>query len=282
VKKLLHPAFALSFALIATTIAAQADGGFGSNSIGDNEFIIGGTLVPAGDPVAATTVLVTDGNFICTGSLIDTDMVVTAAHCTAANVADLKIVFATDFNSISQGEVRPITGLQANPGWQGEQATGADQHDIALMRINGSLPTGYHPAQLLDASASAALRKGDTTLLAGYGITNASTQDGAGVLREVEVPISKQLGQTEVILDQRKGKGACHGDSGGPAFTTDGRLWGVTNRGYPDNAPDDCAHYAVYTRIEAYADWISATETALRNGTQTILSGGRKVANRHR
>src|SRR6185437_2455079 len=253
-------ALALALVLAGSSSAAFA-GNFNLNNMymPNNDFIVGGTLVSPNDPVAATTVLVTDGNFICTGSLIDTDMVVTAAHCTAAQVSDLRIVFATDINKLNQSEVRAITGLQANPGWQGENSTGADQHDIALMRIDGSLPAGYHPANLLSASDSSALRKGETAVLAGYGITDAQSQDGAGVLRKVDVKISKQLGKTEVILDQRDGKGACHGDSGGPAFTADGQLWGVTNRGYPDNAPDDCVHYAVYTRIQAYASWIAQT-----------------------
>ena len=46
-----------------------------------------------------------------------------------------------------------------------------------------------------------------------------------------------------MILDQEDGSGACHGDSGGPAFfEKDGKtyLLGVTNRSYPDGAPDDC------------------------------------------
>lgn len=235
------------------------------------DFIIGGTVVTASDPVASTTVLVTDGNFICTGSIIDQDMVVTAAHCVAAPADTLRIVFARDLNnSVSKSDVLPITGYLANPGWQGEASQGVDQHDIAVIHLNGTLPAGYKPATLLSAQASAALKKGDATELAGYGITNAQTQDGAGTLREVGVKILKQIGTTEVVLDQRSGHGACHGDSGGPAFVKVGgqlQLWGVTNRGYPDNAPDDCVHYAVYTRIEAYADWIAQAASQLRTSS---------------
>jgi len=252
----LRNALALTLVLGAATAAHAED------------FIIGGTTVDASDPVASSTVLVTDGNFICTGSIIDTDLVVTAAHCVAAPAETLKIVFALDINGgIDKSAVLPITGYLANPGWQGENSSGVDQHDIALIRVNGALPAGYHPATMLSSSASSAIKKGDLTELAGYGITNAATQDGAGTLREVSVKVSKQLGQTEVVLDQRQGKGACHGDSGGPAFAKVGgelQLWGVTNRGYPDNAPDNCKEYAVYTRIEAYADFLSQAAAQLR------------------
>jgi secreted trypsin-like serine protease len=240
-----------------------------------SDLIIGGTVVDANDPVASTTVLVTDGNFICTGSIIDQDLVVTAAHCVAAPAENLRIVFARDINgTIDKSMVLPITGYIANPGWQGDASQGVDQHDIAVIRLDGALPAGYHPATLLSADASAGLKKGEVTELAGYGITNAKTQDGAGTLREVDVKILQQLGQTEVVLDQRTGKGACHGDSGGPAFVNVGgelQLWGVTNRGYPDNAPDDCRHEVVYTRIAAYADFISQSASQLRNPSSLSL-----------
>lgn len=235
----------------------------------EHEYIIGGAPVTESDPVASSTVLVTDGNYICTGSIIDRDIVVTAAHCVAAPADHLKIVFALSLSSLdSPAQSLQVSGYVANPGWRGSDSSGNDQHDIAVIRFSGTLPAGYAPANLLSESESNAIQKGDMALLAGYGITNAQTQDGAGTLREVEVKVKGQLGSTEVVLDQRQGKGACHGDSGGPAFAhVNGQLllWGVTNRGYPDTAPDDCRHYAVYTRIQAYADWISASESELRS-----------------
>jgi secreted trypsin-like serine protease len=232
------------------------------------DYIIGGQTVSSGDIIAATTVMVTDGNFICTGSIIAQDIVVTAAHCTAAQTQDLRIVFTRqmpdDMTTVS-ATVHDIYGFVANPGWQGEQSTGVDQHDIAIIRFKGSLPSGYQVAALLPNSA--VLEKGESVTLAGYGITDAASQAGAGLLRRVDVPILKKLGKTEEVLDQSQGTGACHGDSGGPAFATVGGkllLWGVTNRGYPDNAPDDCVHESVYTRITAYTDFINQAAEQLR------------------
>jgi secreted trypsin-like serine protease len=233
------------------------------------DYIIGGQTVSAGDIIAATTVMVTDGNFICTGSIIAQDIVVTAAHCTAAQAENLRIVFSrqmpSDLTTVTD-TVHDIYGFVANPGWQGEQSTGPDQHDIAVIRFKGNLPSGYSVATLL--SKSTALTKGETVTLAGYGITDAASQAGAGLLRKVDVQVLKKLGETEEVLDQSEGAGACHGDSGGPAFVTvNGKLllWGVTNRGYPDNAPDDCVHESVYTRITAYTEFVNSAAEQLRN-----------------
>lgn len=237
-----------------------------------DDYIIGGTTVAAGDEIAASTVMVTDGNFICTGSILAADIVVTAAHCTAAKAEDLRIVFSRqmpdDLTTVSD-IVHPIYNFVANPGWKGENSTGVDQHDIAVIRFKGSLPDGYAPAHLLNPST--ALTPGETVTLAGYGITNAQTQAGAGTLRKVDVTLAKKLGKTEEVLDQTDDAGACHGDSGGPAFVTvDGQLllWGVTNRGYPNNAPDDCVHESVYTRITAYTDFINQAAGDLRQQDQ--------------
>ena len=232
--------------------------------------IIGGTDVQPGDPIAATTVLIvgeipasqatvnmtrkpkpkptqpTDPNmeeYICTGSILADDIVVTAAHCVVAEPSNIRIVFATNIDNLQQSQVAPIDAYIANPKWQGDASTGVDQGDIALIHLAQPLPDGYHPATLLPTSGE--LSRDEDTVLAGYGIADAGTQDGAGTLREATVQVIGELGQTEEVLDQSHGTGACHGDSGGPAFIQDDEggllLWGLTNRSYPDDAPDDCA-----------------------------------------
>lgn len=141
-----------------------------------------------------------------------------------------------------------------------------DQGDIALVRFPGGLPKGYQKIGIADSDK--ALKKGSATALAGYGISNARTKTGAGTLRKTTVRVSDlRKGKSEMILDQSHGHGACHGDSGGPAFVRyrgKSALAGVTNRSYPDGAADDCAHKVVYTKVSAYKDWIKRNEKALR------------------
>jgi hypothetical protein len=137
-----------------------------------------------------------------------------------------------------------------------------DQGDIALVKFKGGLPDDYSPVPMLGSDRG--LKKGRTVTLAGYGISNTAQKSGAGILRKTRVRISEpRSGKSEMILDQSHGHGACHGDSGGPAFVRQGGrevLAGVTNRSYPNSAPDDCAHKVVYTKVSSYAPWIDRTE----------------------
>jgi secreted trypsin-like serine protease len=123
---------------------------------------------------------------------------------------------------------------------------------------------------------NSALKNGTIVTHAGYGITDgsadaqASGDDGAGVLREVDTTIAQApYGKTEVEMEQHHGKGACHGDSGGPAFlkAADGslQLFGVTSRG-PADQPDDCATYGIYSNILAHLDFIQSATSELRSG----------------
>ena len=161
-----------------------------------------------------------------------------------------------------------------HPDW-GSRGSGMDQGDIALVKFGGGLPAGYKRVSAMNDSSS--IRKGARVVLAGYGISNARERSGAGRLRKAEVRVAEsRTGKQEMILDQSHGQGACHGDSGGPAFLRrKGKLIlaGLTNRSYPAQAPDDCAHQVVYTKVPAYRRWILSNERKLAQASQARISG---------
>lgn len=240
-------------------------------------WIIGGDLVSSDDQEAKTTValltITPQGVGTCTASIIAKDLLVTAAHCVTDEFGRvyvgqrLRIVFNKSIEDGIDGN-RVSVAARVPAGWKGMFSSGKDQSDIAVVHFKGGLPNGFKPAVLLPASRP--LQNGQTVTLAGYGVTqmDPSGGSGSGILRKVDVKISNaKFAKTEVLLDQRQGRGACHGDSGGPAeIVRNGvkYLWGVTNRGYPETGPDDCAQFSIYTRITAHQSFINTAAAQLR------------------
>lgn len=227
--------------------------------------IINGQEVQPADEFAATIVGIynLENNSLCTGSLIAESYVLTAAHCVAQEPKNLRVFFGNSIDTITA--VNKVVGAVIPNTWGQRFLETNDWGDIAVLKIAGPLPKGYHPVNLLPTDN---LQQGQITVLAGYGLSDAVKKEGSGLLRKTSVVIANpKHGNSEVSLDQRKGTGACHGDSGGPAYalTESGySLWGVTSRGL-DDPKDDCSQYAVYTNAVTYKDWINQARLELHN-----------------
>jgi hypothetical protein len=177
----------------------------------------------------------------------------------------VSIVFATQVTPESLKKAVKTSRFMIHPDYRMNQ-TQPDQNDVGLIEFKGGLPAGYVPNHLL--ADPRLITRGEEVILAGYGIVDAKTKKGAGTLRETQVRIADEnFGKTEVLLAQNDGHGACHGDSGGPAYVmTKGSLylWGVTSRSYPEKAPDDCAHESIYTKILGQMDFLKMAVQKLR------------------
>ena len=226
--------------------------------------IIGGSEVKTGATLTKSIVALYDTvqGQLCTGTLLPNNIVVTAAHCMALKPQDLIVIFGTNVDK--SAVARRVTGATPNPNYAAHGDDEKDNGDIAVVHFEGTVPSGYQPAQLLtDASK---LKNGASVTLAGYGISDGRNKTGAGVLRSVSVKIAdSKFSATEIKLDQRQGRGACHGDSGGPAYVSIGGknyVWGVTSRGV-DDMYDLCNQFAVYTSIPAHQAWLQKTSQQL-------------------
>lgn len=226
--------------------------------------IIGGSEVKAGSALTKSIVALYDTvqGQLCTGTLLPNNIVVTAAHCMALKPQDLLVIFGTKVDKTAQA--RRVTGATPHPDYAVHGDDEKDNGDIAVVHFEGTIPSGYQPAQILTDIKK--LKDGASVVLAGYGISNGKDKSGAGVLRSVSVKIADaKFSETEVKLDQRQGRGACHGDSGGPAYVAIGGknyVWGVTSRGV-DDMYDLCNQYAVYTSIPAHQEWLQKTSQEL-------------------
>lgn len=242
-----------------------------------NSHIIGGKAVPANSAVAHTTVAIFDveRSALCTGSLLTKNIVVTAAHCVqGGDPANYRIVFSTDLYA-KNPEVRKVVAMTYNEKWDKADTASDDAKDlgdIGVIMFDGDLPKGYHPAKLL--TDSSVITNGADVTLAGYGYTDGTAKNGEGTLRYTTVGVQDaSFSPTEVELDQSQGKGACHGDSGGPAYIKgkNGKLalFGLTSRG--ENDPkDDCSVSSVYTNILSYQDWLKEAVASLQSKANAV------------
>jgi len=226
----------------------------------NGEGIIGGTEVKPGDKIQQSIVAVYDAyeGQLCTGSLLPNNLVLTAAHCVGQFEDQMYVFFDTELSAKS--ERRQVDKLEISPYWETRRLQKRDTGDIALLHFTGTVPAGYKPATFLSATNKKLLKKGATVVLAGYGITDGVTGDGAGTLRMTTVKIEDpQFSTSEIKLNQTQGTGACHGDSGGPAYIqVNGQyyLWGVTSRGV-DDEKNDCTQYSAYTSALFYKTWLN-------------------------
>ena len=244
----------------------------GALSASAKDYIVGGQEVGDLDPIHHSTVGLYSpsadgsGGALCTASLIGKDIAVTAAHCVHPGGPRPVLIFGKDLHSPGAPK-RPVEAIAINPQWQRSAGKGMDQGDIALVKFPNGIPNGYRKVSTVGKDSE--IKTQAEATLAGYGISDARTRAGAGQLRKTNVVVAQSRpGKSEMILDQSHGHGACHGDSGGPAFIRqNGRivLAGITNRSYPDRAPDDCGHKVVYTKLPAYRSWIQKSEKKLES-----------------
>lgn len=276
----------LALAALATaglTACGNAQQGGVAGSYGAAK-IIGGQDATGTEDFAQTLVVlynVAQGS-LCTASILSDSILLTAAHCVEGAPTDLRVVFGPDLEKAAKARrIQAVEKFVVSPLWPIRQNLPTNTGDIALVKFKGGLPAGYKVAELMTDLAK--LSDGQQVMLAGYGISDGVKQTGSGILRSVETTI-KTVGftRTEILIDQTQGKGACHGDSGGPAYIrVDGKLkvFGVTSRGVND-PNNDCSVAAAYTSVPFYAEWIARTSlelnrpAAIQNSVRRLASSG--------
>ena len=247
-KKLLLP-----FLILATTSSAWA--------------IHGGKDARAGE-LKSTVALATknsNGTYktFCSGTLIDDQTVLTAAHCHGDSQAEEAfIVFSLDLYAPNPVAL-PINGWKVHEKWDEssvEEKDPRNTHDLALATFAGKVPTSHEPAMLLEDDSF--VKRNTQILVAGYGYKKESMEQGPGgwpempsgegVLRSAKVKVADPaFSQTEVLTTELH-SGTTSADSGGSAFVRRGPrycLWGITSRGLTGED-------GVYTRVSPFLTWI--------------------------
>jgi secreted trypsin-like serine protease len=264
--------------------------------------IVNGSVVAEADAIKTSVVALinTKTNYICTGSLIAPNIVMTAAHCVPKRAADMKVIFDLDVDAVlnslepdyKQERLFKVTDFKVGPTWNpNDETTEINTGDIALMKFQGEAPAGYAEALMLPDSFE--FKPGVMVTVAGFGVSRVDTEeidpkkfrdldiaiengdvfcdgnkrncfkiemDGDGVLRKTEAPISF-VHETEIFLNETKA-GTCSGDSGGPAFIYQNGQYFLF--GVTSRGSQLCNDTGAYTNALTYKQWISDTIKILK------------------
>ncbi len=259
--------------------------------------IVGGNDATVGE--YPWQVLVQPSGFLCGGSLIDEEWVLTAAHCVvdgSNNAYDPSRITVTvgeyDRNNPSGTE---IAVTQVIPHESYNPAT--FDNDIALLRLAEPADTSDPTVGTIPLNSQSNLASGTLATVTGWGTTSSGGSTSA-VLQEVNVPLvtnqSCNLSYGGQITSNmlcagydEGGRDACQGDSGGP-LTVEGAsgtvLAGVVSWGNGCADPD---FPGVYARVSNYVQWVNRnigtslatptpapTATPLPSGSTDLIADG--------
>jgi secreted trypsin-like serine protease len=227
-----------------------------------------------------STVGITPGMSICTGSVVAPQVILTAAHCVANDDGTPSVTpaettvyaGALQIDNATPEQQFTVRKIVAHAMYRGisnlpnPDANGLSKaYDIAILLLDKPITTlpvvPILPLDMLDASATA----GTMLTITGYGNSDAASTNGAGTLRIAQTPYQAR-NATEFFAGSTGLPDTCQGDSGGPQYLDVGGTKyqiGETSRGGGSSA---CGEGGVYTIAGAYVDWITTNSEGLYTG----------------
>jgi secreted trypsin-like serine protease len=205
--------------------------------------IVGGQLTTDWDSV----VFLEMSGWICTGTLISTDVVLTAAHCLDGAHGTVHAYWCNScYWPNDTTHTRQSNDYHMHPSYSPSQMN----HDIAVVVLSEPGPTEPYPINR-DAASNMWLGNGNMLTFVGFGVT-AIHLDDEGTKRQVQIEIDDW--DSNYLYHYDPQHNTCVGDSGGPSLTDHSGQWRVAS--VVSWGDQNCTQDGYNTRVDTHASWV--------------------------
>ncbi len=224
----------------------------------------------ADDEAWRSTVALRFNSGSCTGTFVEENVILTAAHCQISDSSDLELTmyrenspFSSEVTYIRSGGFRYV----AHPSFR-SNSIGVGVDDIAVIYLkNNFIPAGgFLMAKILRQEQASAARQGSAAYAMGFGTTGDDHK--AMNLTVAQGTISRYEPQDIIRVDYNS-SGTCPGDSGGPVFVKyDGELYlmALISSGYR-NIGGNCSTTTFADTLSGVrVDWYQQTVREIQSG----------------
>ncbi|KAG1967561.1 testisin [Pimephales promelas] len=232
-----------------------------------NTKIIGGQNATAGSwPWQASIQRVSFGGYLCSGTLINKEWVLSAADCFRNNpISDLVVYLGRlTQNGLNPHETnRTVIKVITHPEYDNLD------HKLALLQLSSPVTFSDYIKPVCLAAAGSIFVDGTESWVTGWGVINEENFKFSDILQELKSAVVNNfkcnVAHRGIITDNlicagflnESGKGPCMGDGGSPLVSKQGSKWiqsGITVYSIGCGQPE---YPTVYIRVSEYQDWIS-------------------------
>ena len=100
--------------------------------------IVGGWIEP---DMEYTVAILENGDSVCTGTLIDERVVLTAGHCVWGNLGTLQVFFGINANNLNSGTIVDVDSYEPHPSFN----PNALSNDIGVVLLDADAPVTPAP-----------------------------------------------------------------------------------------------------------------------------------------